>query len=608
MHDVQEDKLLLGTPLSRAYGVFDMYKIEGTASESNLYHIEGLFSKLESQASTVIAKLHKAIDGSNVLARTPVTLSRAEVNTLRKFLFLADYRGGRRMTQFLEEKFDKNGRIEVETFKQKHNLDNMRAVWLFNLQNMLTSEHWEIPDNDKIIESDRTLYFRDMCLMQLAFFVAPDDCEFLMTDNGLGLWEGTYLPSSMLMRHLANPDVNPAHLAWIHTTTYPVSPKLLIMLRNIAMDDPQEGRGRQFSVLGDNVPDDSFFRDLPRTSVEVKHATPFSSFSEYPEPLRTRFAESFGAKYKVVGSRVQDLLTFRMHLLDAEQCARVNFIRLENHPRLITFKSPRNLLSAIRYHEATEGTRAAGELLGERPTKASYTSLISQLEHLIEHGVVPSPSTDASNVAQPHVPTSPPLNPRAPSFYPTISFVQDTSLIEQLRTRPHSFAGGEGTAPATETSQASASSGPPVAPSVQHTPTRKVRKRLMRREIYPVPHYNPNLLPPHYLRLTGVALVCILVVVPITMSTQGYPYMKSICFFVLRSIFFLAKLFLWACRAFLQQCLEDMADTLVSAVKLSIKLVIFLAKLVAILIFCAFCLIIEGTESRERRSRQQYQY
>lgn len=115
-HDVQEDTLLLGTPLGRAYGFYDMYKNEGS-DQSNLYQVEELFSKLESNAAKVIAKLHDAIAGPNVATHTAVTLLRAEVNTLRKFLFLIDYRSGRRMTQFLEEKFDRKTRVEVETFQ-----------------------------------------------------------------------------------------------------------------------------------------------------------------------------------------------------------------------------------------------------------------------------------------------------------------------------------------------------------------------------------------------------------------------------------------------------------------------------------------------------------
>ncbi|THH29430.1 hypothetical protein EUX98_g4748 [Antrodiella citrinella] len=93
MYDVQASTLHLCTPLNRAYDIFDMYKDE-SGGQPNVYHVEMLFSKLESQAARILREIQRSIIDTNTPPRalTPVTLSRVDVNTLRKFLFLLEYR------------------------------------------------------------------------------------------------------------------------------------------------------------------------------------------------------------------------------------------------------------------------------------------------------------------------------------------------------------------------------------------------------------------------------------------------------------------------------------------------------------------------------------
>lgn len=138
------------TPVSRAFGVMDMYKDDGKLA-SDVHHIEKSFSHLEHQASVIVDKLDKATDSGD----NTITLSRAEVNTLRKFLFLVRTRNEARAQQFEEGRFDEATAALVERFRVRHNLADTKAVWLYSLRHILDSEPWEIADHQKILFLDR---------------------------------------------------------------------------------------------------------------------------------------------------------------------------------------------------------------------------------------------------------------------------------------------------------------------------------------------------------------------------------------------------------------------------------------------------------------------
>ncbi|KAH8100767.1 hypothetical protein BXZ70DRAFT_935740 [Cristinia sonorae] len=422
-YDTDTDTIRIGTPVARAFGASDMYKDHSDAE--NVYRIEELFSKLESQTALVLRKLDLAISGPDT-ATTAVSLTRKEVNTLRKFLFLLSYRTDHHARQFLEERFDAATAQEVETFRQRHNLKDSYAVYLFNLRNFLLSEHWEISDDEKILKSDRDSYKTSKDSMQLAFYVVPDDAEFIITNNGLGLWEGTNLPFMTLLASVMFPGANPGDASWRHTLTYPVSPRLLVMLRNIAMmQQPLQNMGISSassgpSVFGDRIPDNSYFKDFPRTNAEVTYDPPISR-ARLEALLRPDAQDQ-------IGKRVKDILKFQIHQLNAEQARRVNCMRLENQPKWITYKSPSKLLASIEQYDTTEGTKGsrnwavpgadpkAGMGFGTMPvyTKKSYASLTGQLQHFLQHGSLPSPPNPSAR-PQPTASSSVPPPPTTSS-------------------------------------------------------------------------------------------------------------------------------------------------------------------------------------------------
>ncbi|TCD61915.1 hypothetical protein EIP91_007707, partial [Steccherinum ochraceum] len=346
-YNVQTDVIQVGTPIAKAFGNTDMYKNDDEEDAANVFRVEELFSKLESQAAQILQKLDKAISGAD--ASTSVKLTRKEVNTLRKFLFLLSYRNEHHAAQYLEERFDPMTKKEVDAFRVKEGLKDSYAVFLSNLRNFLESEHWEIPDNQHILRSDRDAYHTELHARHLAFFIAPDDAEFVITNNGLGLWEGTDLPSLSLFMNILTPGCNPGEANWKHTTTYPVSPRLLVMLRSNAMMPMQKFLDAGFtkeeaaaatpSVWGDKIPDNSYYKDFPRSMASVRYVPPVRGHDALAALIQNQ---------RELGRRVDDVLTFQLHMLSSEQSFRVNSLRLENSPVWLTFKSPRKLIETLR--------------------------------------------------------------------------------------------------------------------------------------------------------------------------------------------------------------------------------------------------------------------
>lgn len=481
MYNLAADAIQAGTPISRAFGNSDMYKDDD--NESNAFLVEELFSKLESQAAKILTTLDKLITGPAASRSFPLT--RKEVNILRKFLFLLQYRRESHAVQYLEDRFDPQTQNEVDTFKRKFDLKDSYAAFLFNLRSFLELDHWEIPNSERILKSDRSLYETELASMHLAFFVAPDDAEFIVTDNGFGLWEGTYLPSlTLLIQSMAGG--NPMGSSFKHTITYPVSPRLLVMLRNNVVWAIEAGG--QPSLLGDKIPDNSLFKDFPRTKASVRYHPPPT------EPL-----EDIIADHEKLCRRVHDILTFRLHMLTAEQTWRVNSLRLENISQWITFKSPRKLIDTLQYFETNSGTQGAANWTPPKAgqdmmySKRSYASLIRQVEYLLESGVPPPPVPTPVPRPQPTTVTSSPAPSTAarPSA-PRSSTTPMTAAEEEARAAADpSF---------NELLRARVEGGPMLPTSHkkkleewtkfdEQEPEVKPRKPLLRRKLYTAPEY-----------------------------------------------------------------------------------------------------------------------
>jgi hypothetical protein len=434
-YDIPSDTLHLGTTdLGRTFGIMDMYKDDSDLSD--VHRVEKAFSKLESAAALVIEKMCTA----EARGRASVVLVRSELNTLRKFLFLVHYRNGGHAQQFLESRFDVQTAAMVETYRLQHGLRDSREVWLRNVALLLEDEHWEVRDDKRLLWTTREDYKFDAEQKQLGIYRAPPGVEFVLTGNGLGLWEGTFTPAMVLAMHPRGADQGRTHFDW--TTVFAVSPRVVVVLRSVlltreAMMLKQGATAAEASAHLRMFANPSYFADLPRTLAETRYCPPLPpdvrSFADYentadmPADVRKKCddwveRQQLGGVH--VSSRVRDVFEFAIDTLTTDQAERVNVLMLTHCRQTISFLSPAGLLRSVAAFEKDR-------TLSRPPNKRSYRALKHHLHLAIEMANAP-PATDvapapvdkvpapASNTAGPsvgsHDPTSSERNVPRPTY------------------------------------------------------------------------------------------------------------------------------------------------------------------------------------------------
>ena len=363
-YNITTDTLTMGgTPIATTYGIVNMYRDEDNATDVD--HIEKAFSRLESDAARVIQKLDKAVE------KGEVGLPRNEVNTLRKFLFLLSYRNDRRSRQFIDELFDEDTYDHIKQFQTEHGLKDTKAVWLFNIKNMLDSEHWEIGDNPKIYWADRTDYKLEQQMFQLGFFCVPQGFEFINTGS-MGLFEGSQIINPILRMQMEAMFDRPRWRPGVQarkegvvtlTRSWPLTPRLVVMLRNRILSEEQfslaEGLRPQSH---DFLP--SYYHDFPRTMAVITYNPPLSpatrrmmagSQTEEDIRLRHEFQVEFKLDGQIINSRLKDTLKFKISTLNEDQAARVNILLLKHCTGMINFTSPGPLRKSLK-HYANDST------------------------------------------------------------------------------------------------------------------------------------------------------------------------------------------------------------------------------------------------------------
>ena len=362
-YDVATDTLAMGeTPIESTYGVVNMYRDEENATDVD--HIEKAFSRLESEAARIIHKIDKVVD------KGEVSLPRGEVNTLRKFLFLLCYRNDHRSQQFIDERFDEDTYNQIKEFQAEHGLKDTKAVWLFNMKNILDLEHWEIEDSPKVFWVDRTDYKHEQQEFQLGFFCVPEGSEFITT-GAMGLFEGSPILDP-IMRMKVNemigepkwrPGVQPKPLMITLTRSWPLTPRLVVMLRNRLLTEEPQFLAQGARPLAHDLMR-SYFYDFPRLMANITYNPVLSvatrsmmsgSQTEEAARLRREFEEENKLDGKSINSRLKDTLKFPISTLDEDQAARINVLMLEHCDGVLSFISPSSLRKSLkRYVEDRE--------------------------------------------------------------------------------------------------------------------------------------------------------------------------------------------------------------------------------------------------------------
>lgn len=355
-YEIATDVLTMGgTPIETTYGILNMYRDEENATDVD--HIEKAFSQLESNAARIIHRIDKAVE------KGEVTLPRGEVNTLRKFLFLLSYRNDRRSRQFIEEIFDEDTHDHIKEFQAEHGLKDTKAVWLFNIKNMLEVEHWEIGDNPKVFWVDRNDYKVEQQSYQLGFFCVPQGLEFIATGS-MGLFEGSPVMNPMLRMQMDaiigkprwRPGVKPIEPTVALTRSWPLTPRLVVMLRHVMLSVEERTLAQGLRPqTHDFMP--SYFHDFPRVRAAVTYNPSLSAAArsmmsgqqtEGDEGIRREFQEENKLDGQSVNSRLKDTLKFKISTLNEDQAARINVLMLEHCDGIINFINPSSLRKSLK--------------------------------------------------------------------------------------------------------------------------------------------------------------------------------------------------------------------------------------------------------------------
>ncbi|KAL1744208.1 hypothetical protein HDZ31DRAFT_64332 [Schizophyllum fasciatum] len=338
-------KTLEKRAIDRSYVVKDLYRDASSPREA--LELEGKLAKLEQHATHVFHDVHDAIP------KGKITLSRAHLDDLCKYLFIMNFRRqvlclsyydkDRPSDVALRERFERYGRT--------HGADTPIDTWLLLLDDLLDTPSdvidrvggaWlqqqsmdSLLDNFGIDVSYAIDYFPaiNFELQSQAYFVgfweAADTDEFVLTPSAFGYWEGCLA---------SHPDF---HLHRIFT----ISPRLAIVLRS---DYMRQGVGF-----------DRYRKSACSTLLDLPVSPPHIDFTPagHPVVVDGEVAFTMHAAYDNNPEmrrerRQRDAFTMRIEKLSPEQMLAVNAatLRSTRPDGSLTFTSRSLITRTLRHY------------------------------------------------------------------------------------------------------------------------------------------------------------------------------------------------------------------------------------------------------------------
>lgn len=199
---------IVSTPsIARCYGKINLYRDDQHTEDVN--HLEAKFCTIEHSAAVVIKIVQANASGGQF------TITREELSTLRKFLFLMHYRQDAMSSAYFQEDIPQNAPLAnwIRKYKETHQLATVGDIWRHGLKYYLDTPHQAIVTAgekirerygaDKFYEMlqkgvDPDLeeewfavdYERQANRYFLGVWEAASGTEFVLGRNGFGLWEG----------------------------------------------------------------------------------------------------------------------------------------------------------------------------------------------------------------------------------------------------------------------------------------------------------------------------------------------------------------------------------------------------------------------------------
>lgn len=360
-----ENTTTTSMPISRTLGITNMYT-DYKAAQQN--YLEDELSKLESRAAVLLARVKKAFDQK----RPSVTFTRAERNTLRRFLFIMKYRNNGFHSRFFctLDKYSADDKEELTAYMQKMGLTEPVDVWYHNLREFLDVKmdahgDWVNKICDLAFGPDAMWFWAHIQAMFLAFCTPkqPGD-EFFLTENAYGIFEG---PSSVAL------EPTTGNRRSINYTEYhnfaPLSPQIMIILRSHLLP-----------VLGDTQAEE---RAKLLEMTKAFHLNPDSAVSMLEDlpitialPSYTKLINSHTDSRQVDGAvryDAKDKFQFSFFPCSHEHVQKINMFCLHEAKKVIIFRRPTAAKVALQYYLAHPL---------EKPTALSPAHTISHLRTL----------------------------------------------------------------------------------------------------------------------------------------------------------------------------------------------------------------------------------
>ncbi|KAI5796703.1 hypothetical protein FPQ18DRAFT_386277 [Pyronema domesticum] len=287
--------------IARVYGVQDLYR-DLSAKDSNMNHIESKLGTLEQYASDVVRRIRE-YQKSRPYRNSVITLTRIELNYLRKFLFIMKYRHSLYWRKYAQEvtAYKEIDKPQIIAYMQRNNMSQLSEVWLRTMQVILDTEidpegSWQRTLMRDAFVLDAVAYIYHMTQFYLTLCEPSNaDDEFVITDNGFGIHEGP----TFITRNIQTGEEEAGSYTEYHLLA-PLSPRLMLVLRSHLLLKGNERKLREHRMRPDVTNQKSLFEDL-----ELEPAVP--SYGANPVNFQARNDHTFSFKFHTVSRKYLNL-------------------------------------------------------------------------------------------------------------------------------------------------------------------------------------------------------------------------------------------------------------------------------------------------------------
>ncbi|KAF9286903.1 hypothetical protein BGZ68_002445 [Mortierella alpina] len=316
-----EDHTMNPANVARVYGVQDLYR---DVVQADCMKFEKLLSVHEGTAATFIRKIWNEEED--------LSLSRAQLADMKKFLVVMMYRSDQRRGQYFNQSFDPFTEISIRRHMDHNKLSSVQIVWFENLKWIIEASGEDIkreyvkamtvraqsgspaalmsPYLGPIHSSELEDFGYLMTQTIICVWQAEAGSEFIISEGCFGAWEG---------------DTG----IWFHNF-FIVSPQFAIVLVNrlYLSERAENANPRWTSLFGDRLhvfPRTDYKKGAPLTDLNVmtlaSHATP------------------------------DDRFNYERIVVPKEVVYKVNGIFLDSTNEALTYKSAASMYKSLRYYD-----------------------------------------------------------------------------------------------------------------------------------------------------------------------------------------------------------------------------------------------------------------